>query len=224
MISIVIPIYNEENILSKNSVHFRNLAHQAELIFVDGESTDKSVKIASNYGNVLHDKKGRATQMNSAAKSAKGDILFFLHADAHIHVKTVKNIEDTLRSADFIAGCLTQRIDKPDFIFRFIEGEGNIRARITKIFYGDQGIFVKKDVFLKMGGFPKIPIMEDIVFSKKLKALGKTVVLKDKIFVSARRWEKRGIIKTTLMYTWINIMFRIGFSLDRIKQLYEDLR
>lgn len=95
---------------------------------------------------------------------------------------------------------------------------------MTKKFYGDQGIFVKKDTFLKLGGFPEIPIMEDILFTEKLRKCGKTVVLPDKILVSARRWEKMGIIKTTLLFNLIILLFWLKVPLNRIKKLYEDLR
>ncbi len=91
--------------------------------------------------------KGRGIQMNNAAKAAKGDILLFLHADTRISADTFPFIENALDKKHFIGGCLTQRIDKNGFLYRLIESEGNLRARISKIFYGDQGIFVRKDIF-----------------------------------------------------------------------------
>lgn len=224
MISVIVPFYNEEKILFENSARFLGLSQHAELIFVDGESTDRSIEVISNCGKTLHSKRGRALQMNLGATFAKGDILLFLHADTYISAETLRNIENKIKNNGFIGGCLTQRIDKPNFVYRFIESEGNMRARIAKVFFGDQGIFVRKDVFSKIGGFPEVPIMEDIIFSKKLRVLGNTVVLNDKIFVSARRWEKRGIIKTTLVYSLVNILFRLHFPLDKIKRLCESVR
>jgi len=224
VISIVIPLYNEEKTLSENSVRFQDLSRQAELIFVDGKSDDRSVDVAKNYGKVLHSNKGRAAQMNQGAYSAKGDILLFLHADTYISPDTLASIEDKIKDSDCIGGCLTQSIDKDKAIYRLIENFGNTRARITKVFYGDQGVFVNKDVFLKMKGFPEVPIMEDVLFTKKLRRLGKTIVIPEKIFVSPRRWEKKGIIRTAFLYSLLNILFYLRVPLDKIKLFYDDLR
>lgn len=224
MISIIIPVYNEENILISNSAKLSDLSRKAELIFVDGGSTDRSIEIARQYGVVLESKKGRAVQMNYGAQQARNDILFFLHADNVISRETLSNIEEIMCKDTFIGGCLSQRIDNKRPIFRLIEAQGNIRARVSKVFYGDQGIFVRKDIFSQTGGFPEVPIFEDVLFTRKLKGAGKTAVLADKIIVSPRRWQKRGIIKTTIMFTRLSAMFRMGFPLERIKRLYEDLR
>lgn len=224
MISIVIPIYNEEKILSEHSPCFKNLSQYAEFIFVDGGSTDMSIKLASTFGKVLSCQKGRAIQMNYGAQCAMFDTIFFLHADSIISTFTLLSIERQVKENDFIGGCLTQLIDKNGIIYRIIEAQGNLRAKLSKIFYGDQGIFVRKDIFLKIGGFPEVPIMEDVLFSRKLRNAGKTIVLSDKIVVSPRRWERKGILKTTLLYNFIIVLFRLGCPLEKIKLLYDDLR
>ena len=224
MISIIIPIYNEEAVFSKSLGQLRNLSEHAELIFVDGGSMDKSAEIALGVGSLLHSTKGRSLQMNSGGFSAKGGILFFMHIDTMISPDTLPKIEDAVNNKGFIGGCLTQRVDKDAFIYRFIEAQGNSRARRHKIFYGDQGIFVKKDVFERIGGFPEVPIMEDVLFTQQLRKMGQTVVLPDRITVSARRWEKKGIIKTALFFNLIILLFRLKVPLHKIKQLYEDIR
>jgi len=224
MISVLVPIYNEKEVLSERSAMFQNIAKVAELLFVDGGSTDKSEDIAARYGRIITSEKGRARQMNAGAREASGDILSFLHADNIVSPETINSIEKAVRENEVIGGCLTQRNESERPVFRFIEWQGNNRARRTKIFYGDQGIFVRKDVFDQLGGFPDVPIFEDVLFSQKLKQAGKTTVLPDKIRVSARRWEKRGIFKTTLMFNKLLIMFKLGHPLEKIKRLYEDLR
>lgn len=224
MISVIIPIFNEEKVLSKSSPYLHKLAQCAELIFVDGGSTDKSLEIAKQHGKVILDKKGRALQMNSGVSFAKSEILLFLHADTFIPIVALKSIENNLTNNGFIGGCLTQRIDKIGAIYRFLETFGNLRARISKVFYGDQGIFVKRDIFFQIGGFPAVPIMEDILFTKRLRQAGKAIVLKDKIFVSARRWEKKGIIRTVILYSFLNILFWLKVPLEKIKLIYDDLR
>jgi len=224
MVSVIVPIYNEEKALTKNSPYLEKLKGYAELIFVDGGSADRSIEIAASYGKVLLSEKGRAAQMNYGAGFAQGNILFFLHADSIISVDTLRCIESKLRDNSFIGGCLTQRIDREGLQYRLIESFGNIRARLTRVFYGDQGIFVRKDIFLKIGGFPEVPIMEDIIFTKKLRKAGKTIVLRDKILVSPRRWEKNGIIKTTLLFNLIIILFRMKVPLHKITHFCEDIR
>ena len=158
MISVIVPFYNEEKILSGNFHLFLILSKQTELIFVDGGSTDRSADIAKNYGRVMRTQKGRAAQMNCGAIAAQGNILLFLHADNTIYLKTLVSIELQVKEKGFIGDCLTQRIDRGGIIYRLLEEQGNIRARMTKVFYGEQGIFVRKDVFLKMNGFPQVPI------------------------------------------------------------------
>jgi len=224
MISIIVPIYNEEKILSETSANLQILSREAELIFTDGGSTDQGLDIARRHGRIFCVKKGRAAQMNYGASQAKGDVLLFLHADNVISSDILKTIERKIFKDGYIGGCLTQRIDNKAFIHRLIEWQGNARARMTREFYGDQGIFVKKDTFLKIGGFPEVPIMEDVFFTQQLRKMGQTVVLPDRITVSARRWEKRGVIKTTLIFNLIILLFWLKVPLHKIKQLYEDIR
>ncbi|MDD5408722.1 MAG: TIGR04283 family arsenosugar biosynthesis glycosyltransferase [Candidatus Omnitrophica bacterium] len=224
MISIIIPVYNEESMLSRASGNLQKLLFKAELIFVDGGSSDQSFDITGRLGKALCSKKGRAIQMNHGASCAKGDILLFLHADNIISPAALDSIEKKIASDNCVGGCFTQKIDNDAFIYRLIEWQGNIRALMTKEFYGDQGIFVKKEAFLKIGGFPEMPIMEDIFFTKKLRKYGKTAVLPDKILVSARRWEKAGVFKTSLLFSLIVLLFRLKVPLNKIKQLYADLR
>lgn len=224
MITVIVPVYNEESVLLENAAQFTNLAKCAELIFVDGGSLDASSKIASYYGKVIQSKRGRALQMNCGARFAQGNILLFLHCDTYILPDALLSVEKAIGSDGYLGGCMTQRIDKEAFVYRLIEWQGNNRAHRTRVFYGDQGIFVRKDIFWELGGFPGEPIMEDVLFTKKLRKRGNTAVLSDKIMVSPRRWEKRGIIKTMIMFNMLLAMFKMGFPLEKIKALYEDLR
>ena len=224
MISMIVPVYNEAKVLSENALRFQELSKQAEIIFVDGESSDASVRIASMFGKVIQSKKGRALQMNAGAHSAQGDLLLFLPVDARIALDTLPVMNELIHTGGCIGGCLRQRIDNDAFVYRLIEAQGNARARRHKIFYGDQGIFVKKDTFFEIGGFPEVPIMEDVLFTRKLRKWGQTVVLPDKIMVSARRWEHKGIIKTMLLFNLIIILFHLKVPLSKIKLLYEDIR
>lgn len=223
MLSVIIPVYNEESAI-RETLTTLPLGSNLETIVVDGGSTDRTREIAGQFPvRIIEAAKNRAIQMNQGAKQARGEIFLFLHSDCLLQDESVKSIENYL-SNGYIGGCLTQRINSDRFIFRLIESSGNIRARLSRIFYGDQGIFVRKDVFFEIGGFPEAPIMEDVLFSKKLREMGKTIVLPDKILVSGRRWDKRGILKTTLLYNTIIILFKLGYPLEKVKLLYDDLR
>jgi rSAM/selenodomain-associated transferase 2 len=222
-ITIIVPIYNEEQVLRENLPYLEEIREHGELIFIDGGSSDRSVEIIKDCGRVIQCAKGRSLQMNFGAKHATRSIYLFLHADNVVLPNALISIQKHIEEG-FAGGCLTQRIDKKGPMYRIIEGQGNLRAKVSKVFYGDQGIFVKKDKFWKIGGFPDVPIFEDVLFTKKLRKVGKTVVLSDKIIVSPRRWERNGIIKTTLLYNWIIILFRLGIPLEKIKGLYSDLR
>lgn len=224
MISVIIPIYNEEETLRNKSSYFRELAKHSELIFVDGGSSDRGANIAREYSSVLYAKKERALQMNYGANLSEKDILLFLHADTHINIDTLISVENKLSGNEVSTGCLTQRIDKNGLIYRLIEGLGNLRAKVTGVFYGDQGIFIKRALFNSLGGFPDVPVMEDVIFTRALRKITKPIVLRDKIFVSPRRWEKDGVIKTVFLYSFINTLFWLGFPLDKIKKAYSDLR
>ncbi|MFC1631434.1 TIGR04283 family arsenosugar biosynthesis glycosyltransferase [Candidatus Omnitrophota bacterium] len=218
------PIYNEEKVLADQAAYFKKLSKQGELIFVDGGSCDRSVEIARHYGRVLRAQKGRARQMNWGGRFAKGVVLLFLHADTTVEAQALKDIESRTKAAGIIGGCLTQRIDAEALSYRFIEQFGNVRARLSKVFYGDQGIFVRKDIFERSNGFPEVPIMEDVLFSRNLKRLGQTAVLKHKVNSSARRWNKNGILRTAMLYSSLNILFWLKFPLNEIKRRYQDLR
>lgn len=224
MLSVIIPIYNEEEVLVKNSPFFKSLASHSQVIFVDGGSDDRSVQVASAYGKVISCAKGRATQMNHGARYAESDILLFLHADTKVSEAGLKAIEKKVKDSGLAGGCLTQRIDKRGLLYRIIESFGNIRAKTTKVFYGDQGIFVRKEVFSGLRGFCELPLMEDVQFTKRLRRAGKTAALPDRIVVSPRRWEKKGTIQTILLYSLINILFYARVPLPRIKLIYDDLR
>lgn len=223
-ISIIIPTYNEELVLTENKSYFKDLSKYGEVIFVDGKSGDNTVNLAEDLGKVIMSPKCRAIQMNMGARAAKGEALLFLHADTMIEGKTIAKIAYTLNKKKIIGGCLTHVYKPGSPIFRFIAFTGNLRARLTKIFYGDQGIFVRKDVFEKIGGFPDVKICEDILFSKKLRENGKTRVLPYYIYCSPRRWAKGGIIKTFL--TNMRISFRIIFNRDinGVVDIYKDIR
>lgn len=223
MISIVIPVYNEEAAIER-TLRSLPFGEGVEVIVVDGHSSDRTMDIVSRYPvKVLSSLCGRALQMNEGASAARGDIILFLHADCFIDAGGLKAIEKHI-SFNFVGGCFTHRIDSSKWIYRLIEASGNMRAEIFKIFYGDQAIFVKRDIFEQIGGFDSVSIFEDAMFSKKLRRMGKTIVLDLEAIVLPRRWEKKGVARTTIINWFLTLGFMMGVPTDRLAKFYKNVR
>ncbi len=223
MISVIIPVLNEAKILDKTLSQLQQELVGHELIVVDGGSTDNSVQIAEKYGRVITSKQGRAKQLNAGAESANGNILIFLHADVWLEKGAFKAVESALTSG-FIGGGFHQKIDGKSYLYRIIEFTADMRGKYLKVFYGDSGIFVRRTDFQKIGGFPDVPIMEEMGFSNELRRLGKTKMIRPHIHISARRWERNGIVRTTAKNWLITFLYSMGFSLDRLAKLYRNIR
>lgn len=216
---------NEEKILSKtlSSLH---LTKGEELIVVDGESADGTFSIARQFTNKVYvTTRGRGRQMNFGAGHADGEILLFLHADCMLPPEGFRIIRKVLKDKRVAAGAFDLSIDHPQLWFRLIESGANLRSHITSIPYGDQGIFMKKEVFERVGGFEEIPFMEDIEISRKLKKLGKIVFVKLRIKTSPRRWLTEGPVFTTARDWAIAISFTLlRISPHRLLKYYKDVR
>ena len=222
-ISIIIPILNEAKILKKTLSQLQSEQEYHELIIVDGGSTDGSIPIAEKYGKVLTSVRGRAKQLNAGAAAATGDILIFLHADIWLEPGALAAVETALAS-DYIGGGFQQKIDGKSILYRIIEIAGNIRGRYLKVFYGDGGIFLTRTDFERIGGFPEVPILEEMEFSKSLRRLGKTTLVSPCIHISPRRWETGGIVRTTLNNWLITLLYFLRISPEKLARLYRHIR
>jgi len=220
-----VPVLNEAKVL-RDTLGRLTLSGNEELIVVDGGSVDRSMLIASEFTEkVFQAKTGRANVMNFGAKKAAGEILLFLHADCILPFNAFHIIRETLRSGPIAAGAFTLGIAHPGLCFRLIEWGTNLRAWLTSLIYGDQGMFMRKETFDRLGGFADIPLMEDIEISLRLKKTGKIVFLKPSITASPRRWLKEGIIYTT-QRDWFNA-FSYTFlkvSPEKLVRRYKDVR
>ena len=222
-ISVIIPILNEAKILEKTLSQLQPELGSHELIVVDGGSTDASVKIAENYGKVIISERGRGKQLNAGAAAATGDILIFLHADIWLEPGALISVATAI-SSGYIGGGFRQKIDGKRVLYRLIEIAGDFRGRYLKVFYGDGGIFLARTNFQKIGGFPDVPILEEMEFSKGLRRLGKTTLLTPYIHISARRWEARGIVRTILNNWLITLLYFLGVSPEKLASLYSHIR
>jgi rSAM/selenodomain-associated transferase 2 len=222
MISVIIPTFNEEQSITQVLQCLNQETTDHETLVIDGGSLDRTIERASSLAKVVPSEKGRGLQLNEGAKHAKGEILFFLHGDCLIEPGALSKIERA--AEEFLGGCLTQEILDSKHLFRFIEWSGNVRARLCRVFYGDQGIFVRKDTFFKLGGFKPFPLFEDIEFSKRLRKEGRTVVLPEHIYTSSRRWSRQGVLKTTLINRVLLALFYLGFPAAALSRKYHDIR
>lgn len=222
-ISVIIPILNEARLLEKTLVQLQSELGAHELIIVDGGSTDSSVRIAEKYGKVVRSACGRAKQLNTGAAVATGDILIFLHVDIWLESGAFAAVATALASG-YVGGGFRQKIDGKCVLYRLIEIAGNIRGRYLSVFYGDSGIFLARTDFEKIGGFPEVPILEEMEFSKRLRQLGKPTLLTPCIHISARRWEASGIVRTTLNNWLITLLYFFGVSPEKLARLYSHIR
>ncbi len=218
-ITIIIPVLNEANTITATLAHLKN-ASNIEIIVVDGGSKDETIALAKSCGvQVISSGLGRATQMNIGATVATGDILLFLHADTRIP----SNFDILIRQAlagNPIAGAFELKIDANLRGIRLIEKMVNLRSHLFSLPYGDQGIFIWSKVFHQIGGFPDLPIMEDFVFIRHLKKLGKIEIIPQPAITSGRRWQKLGVIKTTLINQLMIIGYFLGVSPLQLARWY----
>ena len=203
-ISLIIPVFNEAKIIEKYLLKIP-MKPDLEVIIVDGQSDDQTIALCENINLKFKPKivtspsKGRANQMNFGASLATGEYLCFLHLDSQLPFDYITQIEDLLSQPNTIAGAFSLAIDAPQFSFRLLEKLVNGRSRLFSLPYGDQGLFLKASVFRLMGGFAPMPIMEDYEFVQRLKKQGKIQISQASVLTSSRRWQKLGILKTTLI-------------------------
>lgn len=168
----------------------------------DGGSSDQTLEVANRFSvRTLQVPRGRARQMNAAARQARGEILWFLHADSDPPPDWREEMLGALSDPAVGGGAFRSRIDAPGVRYRFLDLWGWLRASWTGIFYGDQGIFVRRELFEHLGGFPDLPCLEDLDFSVQLKRQGKVRLLRCSLKTSARRWQTDGWGRTVLLHS-----------------------
>ena len=225
-ISVIIPTLHEEHTLPGALARLRHPAF-SEVLVVDGGNRDRTladIALAHPLTRVLNAPTGRARQMNAGASLAKGEILLFLHADTLLPPLAAESIINTMADTRIVGGRFDARLI-PDRGLLWVVGRMmSLRSRLTGIATGDQAIFVRRKVFEDIGAFPDIPIMEDIVLSRRLKQAGRVAALHSCVMTSGRRWERKGAIRTILLMWWLRLLFYLGVSPDRLKRMYDDAR
>ena len=211
-LSIIVPCLNEAAGIVAALDRLQPLrARGAEVVVVDGESTDGSVALAAPLADrILAAPRGRASQMNAGATVARGPVLLFLHADCALPADAERLIVDGLAASDKRWGRFDVNLDGVHPLLRLIAFMMNLRSRLTGIATGDQGMFVTRELFAKAGGFPVIPLMEDVALSKLLKTHGAPLCLRQHIIASARRWEQRGVLRTVVLMWRLRLAYFLG--------------
>ena len=224
-ISVIVPVYNEETTIEALQRQLLPLKDRCEILFVDGGSTDGTKEKISSEFRVLDSEKGRARQMNTGARESTGDILFFLHCDSELPDFPLERIRRVMR--DYEAGCFGIAFHSRNFFMFTCRVISNHRVKDRKVMFGDQGIFIDRDLFFRAGMFPEIPIMEDYQFSLTLKEMGVKLGMADRrIYTSDRRFPEGTIPKLRLMWKMNRLrkMYRDEVPVETISRLYRDVR
>lgn len=223
-ISIIIPTLNEASSIAQTLTRVRREG-ECELIVVDGGSSDGTLECARSFVDlVVAAPRGRARQMNTGAREAKGDVLLFLHADTALPRNFSQLLAQAFSNTQVVGGRFDVRLNAEGWPFRMVETMMNLRSRVTKIATGDQAIFVRRQVFEAIGGYPDLPLMEDIEFSRKLKRTGRIVCLRERVVTSARRWQQGGVFRTIVRMWILRFCYFCGVPAERLREFYADTR
>ena len=224
-LSVIVPVLNEEEMLATSLAAIRAGAADSEIVVVDGGSTDATVAIARRLADqVIVATRGRATQQNEGASRAHGDVFAFVHADTLVPPMFSRYIESAFEDARVAGGRFEVKLDGGGALGWLIGELISLRSRLTRSGTGDQAIFVKRSVFETLGGFPAIPICEDVEFMRRLKRAGLVACLRSRVTTSARRWQRRGFVRTILLMWTIKSLYLFGAAPDRLARWYSDAR
>ena len=222
LLSIVVPVLDEAASIAATLGALQSLrGAQAEVIVVDGGSRDATCAIARPLADlVLPASRGRAMQMNAGAAAASGDVLVFLHADTTLPPDAARAIEAAL-AAGREWGRFDVAIEGSHPMLAVVAMLMNARSRWTGIATGDQAIFVRRAAFHAAGGFPTIPLMEDVAISRALKHMSRPAALRQRVVTSGRRWERHGIFRTIMLMWKLRAAYALGADPHRLARRYE---
>jgi rSAM/selenodomain-associated transferase 2 len=218
-ISVIVPALDEGHEIEA-TLRAARASPVCEILVVDGGSVDDTVARATALADrVLRSERGRALQMNAGARAARGDVVLFLHADTHLPPGYAAAIEAAI-AAGAIGGRFDVLLRGAHPLLRVVAYLMNLRSRWTRIFTGDQAIFVRREVFERLGGFAAIPLMEDVELSSRLRREGPIASLRPRVSTSARRWEENGVVRTILLMWSLRLAYACGVSPQRLAATY----
>ena len=220
-ISIIIPLYNESAKIGSCLKELERLSGDFEVLFADGGSSDDTLSKIPPCYRIIPCGKGRAVQMNTAAREAAGDVFWFVHCDSRLPEHALEQI--TASPGQF--GCFRIGFDYDGPFMKCNTFMSNRRAIMDHIAFGDQGIWIHRELFFRQGGFPELPIMEDYEFSRRMKRRKiRLHVLPGRIITSGRRYQTAHPLKTMLSMIWLRHLYRTGMDIQEIARRYRDIR
>lgn len=224
VLSVIIPTLNEADSLGRTIEAVKGLDRNIEIIVVDGASSDETISIAEKSGaTILKSERGRGTQMHAGAMAANGDVLWFVHADSLPALETVEQIKKALENSATVGGNFTILFDGETGAAKFMT-RLYPHLRKIKLVYGDSGIFVRREIYRKIGGFKSLPLFEDLDFVNRLRREGTFMNLPAGITTSSRRFEGRSFVLMFSRWSFLQILYWLGFSPHKLIKLYPPVR
>jgi rSAM/selenodomain-associated transferase 2 len=220
-VTIVIPALEEAANLAGLLPDLRRRFPAAEVIVVDAGSADETAAVAARHGvRLLVAPRGRARQMNAGARAARGEVLLFLHADTRLPDGALAAIAQALGDPEVVGGRFDVRFDSARPVLRMVAWFMNRRSRLSGIATGDQALFVRRAVFEALGGFPDIPLMEDVELTRRLKRRGRLAALRARVITAARKWEREGALRTIVLMWALRLAYFVGVGPARLHRWY----
>lgn len=221
-VSIIVPVFNEAPSIRTFLSNLRERTCGAEIIVVDGASTDGTDRLAQGFCDqvIRSGERSRAKQMNAGADVASGDIFWFLHADAEVPLESLNEIERILRNPKVCGGFFRIRLPAAPAVYRLTDGFAHYAGLLLRMRCGDHGMFCRRTAFVDAGGFPDVPLMEDVEFFRRLSRCGRLVHSNKRISASPRRYETVGPIRLTFAYGSIATLYLFGVSLSTLARIY----
>jgi len=226
LVSVVVPVLGEESTIAEALDHLASLPGRWEVIVADGGSSDRTVELATAHPSrpkVIAAQRGRANQMNAGAAEASGGTLLFLHADTRLPGEAYGSVTRALRDPAVLGGNFSLRFDGGDRFSSLLSAWYRVQRRLG-VYYGDSAIWLRRAVFVELGGFRPLAIMEDYDLVRRLEHAGRSVCLPGPAVTSARRWRSVGLARTVASWVVIRWLFLAGVSPVRLARLYPTVR
>src|SRR5262249_51250995 len=220
-ISIIVPVFNEAPLISRFLQHLREQAAEAEIIVADGESCDGTADLARDLcDQFVVSKRNRAIQLNAGARAAHGDVLWFLHVDGEVPSDCLPEIKRFMDDPKVAGGFFRIRLPSP-VVYRLTDSFAHYAGILLRMRCGDHGIFCRRIAFLDVGGFPEVPLMEDVEFFRRLQQRGRVICSPKRIMVSPRRYETVGPFRLSAAYGLIAALYVFGVPPGKLASIYQ---